>query len=252
MPELPEVTSKNYRTQQLLLPEVPTIGGIYMNRVNEIYGKLLTYHGKPAWWSDDPFEVMIGAVLVQNTVWSSVERVLQNFEGNLSPEYVESLTFDDLCTLIRPCGFYTAKASCLKRLTEWYKGYEYSVAKVQSNPLKQIRKELLAIKGIGEETADVILLYSFFFSVFVVDAYLKRLIERLQLPVKPTTSAIKTYFEAGLEADAMLYGDYHALILLNGKKHCRKKPLCEGCPLTGDCIVPFTIHAKTSSYLKGE
>ncbi|MGL5435484.1 MAG: endonuclease III domain-containing protein [Lachnospiraceae bacterium] len=215
-----------------------------MNRSQEIYNKLLAYHGKPDWWSENPYEVMTGAVLVQNTAWGNVEKVLKNFNGKLSPQYVEALPLDELCSLIRPSGFYHAKANSLKKITAWYKQYEYSVQNVQSYPVEKIRKELLAVRGIGEETADVILLYAFYFPVFVVDAYIKRLIERLQIHIKPTNEAIKAYFENGLKKDALLYGNYHALILYNGKKHCRKTPVCVGCPLSNECTYVFTQSAE--------
>lgn len=206
-----------------------------MDQPRRIYQKLLDYYGEPDWWSEDPYEVMVGAVLVQNTAWGNVEKALSNFGGNLTPGYLEALPMDELRERIRPSGFYRAKAACLKSVTEWYKGYGCSAKAVQSHPLEVVRGELLAIKGIGCETADAILLYAFFFPAFVVDAYAKRLIERLQIRIKPTNAAIKAYFESGLARDALLYGNYHALILRNGKKHCRKKPLCAGCPLSGEC-----------------
>lgn len=206
-----------------------------MKNPMDIYSKLLGYYGKPDWWSDNPYEIMTGAVLVQNTAWGNVEKTLANFNGKLSPQYVEDLSSDELRALIRPSGFYHAKTACLKSITAWYKQYGYSVPAVQSNPLEKVRKELLAIRGVGDETADAILLYAFLFPVFVVDAYTKRLLERLQIDIKLTNSEIKAYFAQGLERNAVLYGNYHSLILSNSKKHCRKKPLCPGCPLADEC-----------------
>ena len=154
---------------------------------------------------------------------------------SLAPAAIEAMPMEALVDKIRPSGFYTAKAACLKNLTAWYRQYGYAVPTVQGQPQARLRAELLAIKGIGHETADAILQYAFRFPAFVVDAYLKRFTERLGLPVARDYETLQAYFEAGYPGDAETLGRYHILILEHGKKHCRKKPLCPGCPFASTC-----------------
>jgi endonuclease-3 related protein len=178
---------------------------------------------------------MVGAILTQNTAWSNVEKAISNFNGNLSPEYIENINTSDLIKIIYPSGFHNQKAVYLKEFTKWYKKYDYSIKNVQQHDLNALRKELLAIRGVGYETADSILLYAFDYPTFVVDAYTKRLLERLGIDVALYYHSIKTYFENELDKNAALYNNYHALIVINGKEHCRKKPICTGCPLIDEC-----------------
>lgn len=205
-----------------------------------IYQTLQEYYGDLGWWPGTPYEIMVGAVLVQNTSWANVDKSLAQLGGGLAPAYVEALPLEELIEKIRPSGFYKAKAACLKNLTAWYKQYGYRVETVQQQPFAKLRGELLAIKGIGNETADAILLYSFYFATFVVDAYLRRFAERLALPVSADYQALKIYFEAGFAKDAETLGNYHILILEHGKRHCKKRPLCPGCPFVTSCA-----YAKT-------
>lgn len=208
------------------------------NKIRRIYDTLLTYYGDLGWWPGHSYEIMIGAILVQNTAWSNVERSLENFAEGLTPQLVEKLTIEELITRIYPSGFYHAKAACIKNLTVWYKQYGYSVQTVQTQPLSKIRDELLAIRGIGAETADAILLYVFYFPTFVIDAYIKRFAERLPVPAARDYKTLQAYFSDNLEQDAILFGKYHILILEHGKKHCKKKPRCEGCPFMNECDFP--------------
>lgn len=203
--------------------------------VRDVYAALLAYYGKQEWWPGGPYEIIVGAVLVQNTNWRNVEKALANFNGLLSPGYILSLPDADLREIIRPSGFYTAKAECLKRVTEWYEKYDCSPAETRRNPREKVRAELTAIKGVGCETADAIMLYALRFPVFVVDAYTKRLLSRLGITVKQDYSSIQNYFENGLDADTGLYAGYHSLILAHSKRHCLKSPSCGGCPLAKSC-----------------
>lgn len=213
-------------------------------RLTGIYDKLRACYGQPGWWPGTTYEIMTGAVLVQNTAWANVVKALANFDGRLSPEYVEAIPTSELREIIRPSGFYKAKSECLKAVTRWYKKYDCLAAVVRQSPPLQIRGELTDIKGIGYETADAIMLYAFSFAVFVVDAYTKRLLERLPLPIKPTYAAMQAGFESELPRSAELYAAYHSLILTHAKSHCRKKPLCEGCPLYDECGYPRRIPGK--------
>jgi len=204
--------------------------------LHNIYNKLLSRYGDLHWWpASSPYEVIVGAVLTQNTAWSNVEKAIANFGDSLSPELIENLDLDALAELIRPSGFFNQKAVYLKEITRWFKKYGYSVKRVQRQPLEQIRRELLAVKGVGKETADSILLYAFDYPTFVVDAYTKRLFERLPVDVKLDYNSIKSHFESRLEPDGKLYNNFHAMIVINAKQHCRKKPVCDHCPLEDDC-----------------
>ena len=195
------------------------------SKLLEIYEKLLAHYGAPHWWpAQTPYEVIVGAVLTQNTAWTNVAHALANFGGSLCPEFVASADIGHLKNLVRPAGFFNQKAAYLKAVTAWFAKYNYSADEARRRPLAAIRPELLAVKGVGEETADSILLYACGFPTFVIDAYTRRL-----------CGAVKRRFEQELPADAVLFNNYHALIVINAKEHCRKKPLCAGCPLEESC-----------------
>jgi len=204
--------------------------------LHEIYKTLFTRYGDLNWWpAKTPYEVIVGAVLTQNTAWNNVEKAIENFSDNLTPEYVENASIETLIKIIRPSGFFNQKAVYLKAVTAWYKQYGYSAVTVQKYPLDRMRKELLTVKGVGYETADSILLYAYGYPTFVVDAYTKRLFERLNIDVKLDYNSIKTYVENEILPDTIVYSNLHALIVANAKEHCRKKPICNGCPLMGEC-----------------
>ena len=145
----------------------------------QIYDRLIDGYGQPDWWPGSPYAIMVTAVLVQNTAWSNVEKTMAEMGERLEPEYIDGLTEDDLQPLIRSCGFYRDKARYVKSLTGWFKGYGYAVETVQKKPLHDVRQELLALPGIGAETADAILTYAFRMPSFVLDAYTRRFLERL-------------------------------------------------------------------------
>jgi endonuclease-3 related protein len=206
------------------------------DRLLSIYETLRAHYGELHWWpARTPFEVMVGAVLTQNTAWSNVEKAIAGFGEKLSPEFVADAGLAELTEIIRPAGFFNQKAAYLKAVTAWYAGYGYDVQTVQKEPLAKLRAELLSTKGVGQETADSILLYAFGFPTFVVDAYTVRLCGRYPIPAGKSYSAVKAYFEGNLPKSAEVYNDFHAQIVINAKEHCRKKPLCGGCPLGGTC-----------------
>ena len=207
-----------------------------MNELARIYAALLAHYGDLDWWpAKTPYEVIAGAVLTQNTAWSNVEKAIASFDGRLSPEFILGVSHDELAGIIRPAGFFNQKAVYLKAVTAWYAGYGFDVQAVQKEPLEKLHAELLAVKGVGRETADTILLYAFGFPTFVVDAYTFRLCERYPIDAGKGYEAVKAFFENSVPKDAGTYNNYHALIVINGKEHCRKKPLCNGCPLYDDC-----------------
>jgi len=201
---------------------------ILYNELSEAYGGV-----GPGWWPGDPYTIMVTAVLVQNVSWRNVEKSVALFGNELTPEWVSGRTEEELVPRIRPCGFYTAKARTVLALTEWYGRYGYDVPTVQKNPPDQLRRELLAIRGIGEETADAVLLYAFHFPTFVIDAYTRRFFGRMGLD--PEYGDIRKFFTDGLPKDADLYARFHALILDHGKNHCGKRPSCAGCVFADQC-----------------
>ncbi|MCL2082772.1 MAG: endonuclease III domain-containing protein [Oscillospiraceae bacterium] len=202
----------------------------------KIYGMLHAHYGDLNWWpAKTPYEVMVGAVLTQNTAWSNVERAIVNFDGRLSPEFISKASCEELTEIIRPAGFFNQKAVYLKAATEWYAGYDFDISSVKKEPLEKLRAGLLAVKGIGRETADSILLYAFGLPSFVVDAYTVRLCERYPLDAGRGYEEVKAYFESSVPKDTKFYNNYHALIVINGKEYCRRKPVCIGCPLYQVC-----------------
>ena len=205
-------------------------------RLNDMYSRLLDHYGDPRWWpAGSVYEVMAGAVLTQNTAWTNVQKAIAHFGDGLSPQTVAAADVEKLKDIIRPAGSFNRKSLCLKALTAWYALYGYDAEQVRRQPMEMLRADLMAIGGIGPETADSILLYAFGFPSFVVDAYTMRLCGRYPLDAGEDYHGVKSFFERYLERDVLLYNRFHALIVINAKAHCRKKPLCAGCPLYDSC-----------------
>jgi endonuclease-3 related protein len=206
------------------------------DKLLQIYETLLAHHGQLHWWpAKTPYEVIVGAVLTQNTAWSNVEKAIANFGDTLSPETVMNAGHTELTKIIRPAGFFNQKAVYLKAVTDWFAGYGFDIPAVRREPLATVRAEILAVKGVGCETADSILLYAFGFPTFVVDAYTVRLCERYPVEAGSGYAAVKAFFEGNLPRSADVYNNFHALIVINAKEHCRKKPVCGSCPLSDQC-----------------
>ena len=199
-----------------------------------LYRQLLDAYGTPRWWSEDPYTVLFQAVLVQNTTWRHVETTCAAMGKPLRPEVIAGLPVEALEAMIRPCGFHRAKARTIRTLTDWFGRYGYDRDRVLQRPMEALRRELLALRGIGAETADVILVYAFYKPSFVIDAYTRRLLARLGCRLSDD-SAIRRFFEDALPRDARLYGAYHWLILEHCIDVCRKKPLCDRCALQASC-----------------
>jgi endonuclease-3 related protein len=201
-----------------------------------IYHVLFERYGNLHWWpASAPYEVIVGAILTQNTAWGNVEKAIANFAGDLSPERLMRMNKDTLADIIRPAGFFNQKAVYLREVTSWFGQYRFSVSVIRKLPLMRIREELLSVRGVGRETADSILLYAFGFPSFVVDAYTTRLLLRLPIDAGKGYEEIKAYFERALPHDVEIYNNFHALIVVNAKEHCRKKPVCAKCPLSKMC-----------------
>jgi endonuclease-3 related protein len=199
----------------------------------KLFEQLKSHYGPQHWWpAETSFEVIVGAVLTQNTNWKNVEKAIDNLKKDnvLSPEKVLEKSSGRLKKLIRPSGFYNAKESTLRRLTMFV--YNNNIKRM---PTEKLRKKLIEIKGVGPETADSILLYAYRRPVFVIDAYTKRLIKRLRLTDKKTYSELQDFFQSSLPEDTDLYAEFHALIVEHCKSICKKVPQCENCFMKDDC-----------------
>lgn len=200
-----------------------------------IYKKLCAHFGPQKWWpADSAFEVIIGAILTQNTNWKNVEKAIFNLKKAkvLSPKSLLELKNTKLENLLRPSGYYRQKAKKLKvfvgHLVSHYKG---RLKPMFYKPKYELRKELLSLHGIGPETADSIILYAAGKPSFVVDAYTRRIGNRVGLYRTNDYHKIKAYFEENLPASLEIYKEYHALLVELAKKYCRTIPLCEKCPI---------------------
>lgn len=205
----------------------------------KVYDRLYKTYGPQHWWpGDTPFEVIVGAILTQNTNWGNVEKAIANLkaEGILSPEGLRDVNHNHLARLIRPSGYFNIKAGRLKHFIDYlYKRHDGSLEKMFSLDLKTLRHELLEVKGIGPETADSILLYAGGYPIFVIDAYTVRIFSRLGiLPEDITYHEAQEMVMDSLPHDARLFNEYHALIVKFGKEHCRSKPVCDVCLLKED------------------
>lgn len=201
-----------------------------------MYQKMLDALGSQRWWpGETPFEVIIGAILTQNTSWSNVEKAIKNLKAakKLSPKAMYELDIIELSHLIRPSGFFNIKAKRLKMFINWlFSRHEGDISRLFTQDLQTLRSELLAVKGIGPETADSILLYAGNLPTFVVDAYTHRIFSRHGLiPDESSYDEIKSFFEDNLPQDAALFNEYHALLVNIGKTFCKPKKFCEPCPL---------------------
>ncbi len=207
-------------------------------RLLRIYRRLRECHGHQQWWpGETPFEIMVGAVLTQNTAWSNVERAIANLQaaGALDPRAIREMDPERLGELLRPSGYFNVKARRLQAFCRWYLE-QGGLEALQELPQEELRRRLLSVHGIGPETADDILLYAFGYPVFVIDAYTRRLFSRLGLITgEEGYEELRHWFERHLGADTALYNDYHAQIVIHAKETCRPKPRCEACCLRRVC-----------------
>ena len=232
----------------------------------EIYRRLLERYGPQGWWpGDGAFEVCVGAILTQNTAWSNVEKAMARLKkaGCLSTSGLHSLPETELAELIHPSGYFNAKARKLKafvaHLYDWYNSD--LAALLAKTPAEALREELLSIYGIGEETADDIVLYAAGRPSFVVDAYTRRIVDRLglhlgavrqepaegQYPKQKSYASYRALFMDALPPDTALYNEYHALLVRLGNEVCRKQdPHCSDCPLQEVCKTGWAGVRKTS------
>jgi endonuclease-3 related protein len=213
------------------------------HRLTEIYRLLLARYGPQHWWpADTPFEVIVGAILTQSAAWGNVEKAISNLKQArvMTPTSLRKLPLSKLAKLIYPSGYYNAKALKLKSFVEHLEEtHQDSLEKLFSLDIHRLRSELLNIHGIGPETADSIILYAALKPIFVVDAYTRRIINRLELsPPRDDYASFQQLFMDNLPADEKLFNEYHALFVRHGKEVCKKVPLCERCCLKGLCSHP--------------
>lgn len=202
-----------------------------------IYETLNAYFGDLRWWpGDSPFEVIAGAILTQNTAWRNVESVIVKLksEGHLYPGGILTIDEKTLADLIRPAGYYNIKTRRLKSFIRFlYEEYNGDLDCMFAEDLWRLREKLLTVKGIGEETADSILLYAGNKPVFVIDAYTKRILLRHNIiSADATYTEIQNLFMNNLPQSVPLYNQYHALLVNTGKYFCTKNPRCDECPLS--------------------
>ena len=221
----------------------------------DIYKILYNKFGEQNWWpvdkryhikneSDFRFEIIVGTILTQNTAWSNVEKAILNIKKSDMLDIKKILDADIECLkeIIKPSGFFNQKAERLLTISNYLKNnYNSDLDKFFNRETKVIRNELLSLNGIGPETADSIILYAGNKPAFVVDAYTKRLCERIPLKTNLTYDDIQNFFEKNLnkkyksEEIVNIYNVFHALIVKLAKDYCKKKPNCNNCPLKNNC-----------------
>ena len=198
----------------------------------EVYHRLFSAYGPQGWWpGDSPFEVIIGAILTQATAWTNVEKAMNNLKkaGILSPEGLKDIPTDELALLIRSSGYFNVKARRLKAfIHHLWDVHDGSLDNMLNTDGPALRRELLSIHGLGEETADDILIYAANKPYFVIDAYTRRIIDRVGLYAGAGSyGEYQRFFHEALPADTRLFNEYHALLVRHGKDVCRPTPLCE-------------------------
>lgn len=209
-------------------------------RLLNIYKRLYRHFGSQGWWpAETRFEVIVGAILTQNTSWRNVEKAIEGLkrEGVLSPKGLLTIQEERLQELLRPVGYFRVKARRLKQFIDFlFERYDGQLESLLHLPIDKLRRELLSVTGIGKETADSIILYAAEKPSFVVDAYTARVFSRMEILKKDAPyDETKEFFEENLPEDLEIYKEFHALVVRLGKTICKTKPLCGGCPLNDIC-----------------
>lgn len=206
-----------------------------------VFDALYSTYGAQHWWpGDSPFEVIVGAILTQNTAWQNVAQAIENLrrEGLLDARALVDADPDEVKRLIAPAGFYNVKYDRLSNILEYLVSLDMDLDRFYRLPVTQLRYELLNVKGLGPETADSILLYAFDRPVFVVDAYTIRLFSRLGYGWMERASydEVQGFFMEQLPRDSSLYNEFHALVVVHCKETCKSRPLCSECCLRPPCV----------------
>ena len=212
-------------------------------RLLGVYDLLLACYGPQDWWpARGPFEVMVGAILAQSTAWGNVEKAIDRLReaGALSPAALRQAPFSEVARLVYPSGYFNAKARKLGALAAFLgERWGDDLSRLFALGVAKLREELLSVFGIGEETADSIILYAAHRPIFVIDAYTRRIMSRLGLgDAADGYSSWQALFMEHLPRDVALFNEYHALLVLHGKEACRRLPRCGGCCLRQGCSRP--------------
>jgi len=202
----------------------------------KIYRKLYQAYGPRDWWpAETSFEVMVGAILTQNTSWRNVEKAIQKLKGRgvLNPEGIHDLKKSQLASLIKSSGYFRIKADRLKSFVNFlFEEFDGDLKRMGRERLGELREKLLGVKGIGPETADSILLYGLKKPIFVIDAYTRRILSRHGMIIeKASYKEVQRLFMDHLPLDEKLFNEYHALLVHLGKTVCKKIPRCDICPI---------------------
>jgi endonuclease-3 related protein len=228
-----------------------------MHILRSVYKRLLAFYGHQGWWpivnpstsrseyhvgaprnESDFFEIAVGAILTQNISWKNVDTAMTSLKSReiLDAASLRNISAAKLAGIIRPTGYYNQKAKKIKNFLAWYGRYNYDYRTLCRKEPGELRDELLAINGIGPETADSILLYALNVGIFVVDAYTKRIFTRQGfLTGNRKYEEIQELFHRYFKGTAPENNEYHALIVAHGKNFCKKKPLCDTCCLQSLC-----------------
>lgn len=211
-----------------------------MRSPQAVFDALYAAFGPQGWWpASTDYEVIAGAVLTQNTAWRNVERALANLRARelLEPSAVMAVSEAELADALRPAGYYNVKAGRLRNLTAALIE-DGGVPGWRQWQTPVLRRRLLGVRGVGAETADCILLYVLERPVFVIDAYTRRILTRLELAGDDASyDALARWFRQGLPAEPWVYNEYHALLVRLGSRVCRPRPKCRECPLCGRCPI---------------
>jgi endonuclease-3 related protein len=229
------------QTKKILLFKILFIGEMLMQeKLLGIYDKLLKYFGPRHWWpAETPYEVMVGAVLTQAVAWRNVEKAITNLKnrGLLNPYQLYRADTETLEELLKPTRYYKMKTKKLQALNRFLVEYYQGIPELMFNEeLLQLRAKLLKIYGMGPETVDAILLYAGNLPIFVIDAYTKRIFNRLGMVAeKINYSELQAFFMNNLPCNSALYNEYHAQIDALGNRICHNVPKCGQCPLVAEC-----------------
>lgn len=207
--------------------------------MTSIYHALYHRFGPQHWWpGETPFEIVIGAILTQNTAWANVSRAIDNLKqaGCLDPVTLHRTSVAELASLIRPSGYFRLKAARLKEFIDYlFSTYRGDLQQMLHKEIPVLRQELLNIKGIGPETADSVILYAAQKPIFVVDAYTKRVFSRHGFFTEDLGyHDVQSFFMNRLPKDVDVYNEYHALLVRLAKTYCKTRPICDQCPLAYD------------------
>lgn len=212
-----------------------------------IYQRLLDHYGPQHWWpAETPLEMIVGAILTQSASWGNVEKAVANLKtrGLLSSARLRQIPVEKLARLIYPSGYYNVKARKIKAFADWLgERYHDDLDRLFALDLSTLRRELLSVYGVGEETADSVVLYAAHKPIFVIDAYTRRIVTRLGLaPAHNSYAAYQSLFMEHLPHEEGLFNEYHALLVCHGKATCRRVPLCGDC-----CLVPLCPSPRSSN-----